>query len=220
MGTGMGMGMERGIVVWGLVFAGVFALLIGCASESSRPAGREHEETVGGGGDGAVDMDETTVLDRTMNLIDGTPQDLSEYRGDVVLIVNVASRCGLTPQYEGLQALYEQKRGEGFVVLGFPANDFGGQEPGTNKEIASFCANEYGVTFPVFEKIQVTGGGKHALYAELAGLPEPLGGEPAWNFTKFLLDRSGRVVARFEPRTSPDDPEVVGAIERLLDSEG
>ena len=132
------------------------------------------------------------------------------------MIVNVASKCGLTPQYAALQKLYESKKDAGFVILGFPANDFMGQEPGTNKEIKEFCDAKYKVTFPMFEKIAVTGKETHPLYKMLAALPAPLGGEPKWNFTKFVLDRQGHVVARFEPKTTPDDPAVVKKIDELL----
>ncbi|MEQ8770639.1 MAG: glutathione peroxidase [Phycisphaerales bacterium] len=156
------------------------------------------------------------VLHYEMNRIDGEPEKLETYRGKVVLLVNVASRCGLTPQYEVLEKLYKERKDEGLVILGFPANDFRGQEPGTNAEIAQFCSLEYGVTFPMFEKIEVTGEDKHPLYAQLEELPEPLGGEPKWNFTKFLVDRRGRVVERFEPRVAPDDERVIDAIDRLL----
>ncbi len=156
------------------------------------------------------------VLELTMKRIDGTPQDLLAYRGKVVLIVNVASRCGFTRQYAGLEKLYERYGERGLVVLGFPSNDFAGQEPGTNREIAEFCRSTYGVRFPMFEKIHVRGEHKHELYARLTGLPEPLGGEVAWNFQKYLLDRSGRVVAKFAPSQQPEDPELIRAIERLL----
>jgi len=156
------------------------------------------------------------VLDFTMERIDGEAQDLAEYEGRVVMMVNVASRCGFTKQYEQLQAMQERYGDEGFVVLGFPANNFMGQEPGTNEEIAAFCETEFGVTFPMFAKISVKGGDCHPLYERLAGQPEPIGGAPKWNFTKFLVDREGRVVARFGSRTSPDDPKVVEEVERLL----
>ncbi len=159
------------------------------------------------------------VLHYVMNRIDGEPEELEIYRGKVVLMVNVASKCGLTPQYEALEELYQRYKDEGFVVIGFPANDFRGQEPGTNEEIAQFCSLEYGVTFPMFEKIVVTGENKHPLYKQLEELPEPLGGEPRWNFTKFLIDESGHVVERFEPRVAPDDPRVTVAIDHLLGRE-
>ncbi|MEL7474004.1 MAG: glutathione peroxidase [Planctomycetota bacterium] len=151
-----------------------------------------------------------------MPRLDGTEQPLSDYKGDVVLMVNVASRCGLTPQYEQLQALHDANKDRGLRVVAFPANDFGSQEPGTNDEIAAFCSERYGVTFPMFAKITVTGEGAHPLYKQLAAQPEPVGGAPRWNFTKFLVDRSGRVVARFGPRVRPDDKKLMAEIERLL----
>ncbi len=162
---------------------------------------------------------EASVHDFEMNRIDGAPQKLSDYEGKVVVIVNVASKCGLTPQYEQLQALYEEHKEDGLVVLGFPANNFGKQEPGTNKQIAEFCDANYGVSFPMFEKVSVTGDDRCALYDYLAGLPDPLGGEPKWNFTKFIVDREGRVVARFEPRQGPDNAQFKRTIESLLQQE-
>jgi glutathione peroxidase len=156
------------------------------------------------------------VLDFTMKRIDGSEQSLSEYEGRVLLLVNVASKCGLTPQYEGLEKLYETKKDEGFAVLGFPANEFAGQEPGSDEQIADFCRSTYGVKFPMFSKIVVKGDGIHPLYEHLTSLPAPLGGEIEWNFQKFLVDREGQVVARFSPRTAPDDPELVAKIDALL----
>lgn len=152
------------------------------------------------------------VLDVNANMIDGTPKHLRDYEGDVVLIVNVASRCGLTPQYEGLEKLYEDHKEDGLVVLGFPANDFKGQEPGTNGEIAEFCRSEYGVTFPMFEKVAVIGDQSHPLYRKLSALSA----EPDWNFTKYLIDREGNLVERFGPEVKPDDPTLVGKIEEEL----
>lgn len=156
------------------------------------------------------------VLGYTMNMIDGTPQDLSAYKGKVVMIVNVASKCGLTPQYEALEKLYKERKDQGFVILGFPANNFGSQEPGSNSEIKEFCTEKYGVTFPMFEKISVKGDDTHPLYQQLTALPPPLGGEPKWNFTKFIVDRKGNVVARFEPKTKPEDKAVTDRIDSLL----
>ena len=156
------------------------------------------------------------VLDYEVLRIDGTPERLDRYRGKVVLIVNTASRCGLTPQYEGLETLYEQKKDDGFVILGFPANDFGRQEPGTNDQIEEFCRENYGVTFPMYEKIHVKGDDVAPLYERLIELPAPIGGEPKWNFTKFLVGRDGRVIARFEPRTAPDDKQLIAAIDEAL----
>lgn len=167
-------------------------------------------------GGGAHAQSGAYVLDYSMNRIDSSVQDLAQYKGKVVLMVNVASRCGLTPQYEQLEAIYREYKDDGLVILGFPANNFGAQEPATNAEIQEFCSENYEVSFPMFEKISVAGDDKHPLYQELAGQGEPLGGDPTWNFTKFLLDREGKVAARFEPRTMPDAPEVIAKIEGLL----
>ncbi|MCC7366767.1 MAG: glutathione peroxidase [Dehalococcoidia bacterium] len=156
------------------------------------------------------------VLDYTMPRLDGTEEPLTSYKGKVLLLVNVASACGLTPQYSPLQALQDKYGERGFCVLGFPANNFMGQEPGTNDEIATFCETQYGVTFPVFSKISVAGDDMHPLYKEITTLPEPLGGDILWNFQKYLVDREGNVVAKFGPRTTPDDPAVIEAIEALL----
>jgi glutathione peroxidase len=156
------------------------------------------------------------VLDFRMRSLQGPEQDLAAYRGDVVMIVNVASRCGLTPQYRGLQALYERYQQRGFVVLGFPANDFRGQEPGSDAEIREFCKANYGVSFPMFSKIRVTGEEMHPLYARLTAQPGPIGGAVEWNFQKYLVDRSGKVVARFKPRVDPLDDELVAKLESLL----
>ncbi len=157
---------------------------------------------------------ETSVLDRTMTLIDGSSQDLSAYRGKVVLVVNVASECGLTPQYGGLQTLYESKQEDGLVILGFPANNFGGQEPGSDSDITEFCTTNYGITFPMFSKISVKGDDQDALFAELSAQTE----EPSWNFTKYLIDREGHLVARFDPRTKPEDEKLVSRIDELLNA--
>ncbi|MFO7325002.1 MAG: glutathione peroxidase [Pseudomonadota bacterium] len=148
--------------------------------------------------------------------IDGSEGDLSEYRGKVLLVVNVASRCGFTPQYAGLEALYRKYRDRGFVVLGFPCNQFGAQEPGDEQDIRHFCSTTYDVTFPMFAKIDVNGANAHPLYQHLkSAAPGVLGTEAIkWNFTKFLVDREGRVVARFAPREEPRQLEA--AIEALL----
>lgn len=156
------------------------------------------------------------VLGYEMEMLDGTMVKLESYRGSVVLMVNVASACGLTPQYEGLEALYREHKKEGLVVLGFPANDFGAQEPGTNEEIAQFCSGKYDVTFPMMGKIHVKGKEVHPLYKQLAAQPEPIGGEPEWNFAKFLVNRKGEVVARFGSRTTPSDPGLVEQVKKLL----
>lgn len=156
------------------------------------------------------------MLDFSMKRLDGSQQDLAAYRGQVVMIVNTASKCGLTPQYEGLEKLYGTYKDRGFVVLGFPANDFMGQEPGNDQQIAEFCRSQYSIQFPMFSKISVKGSGMHPLYQQLTGMPEPIGGPVSWNFQKYLVDRSGQVVAKFDPRTKPDDPAVVAKIEELL----
>lgn len=156
------------------------------------------------------------VLDHTMKDIDGTDQALSQYAGKVVLMVNVASKCGFTPQYKGLEELYDAKKDKGLVVLGFPANNFGGQEPGSEAEIKEFCSTKYGVSFPMFAKVSVKGDDICGLYKDLTSQPAPIGGEVGWNFTKFLVNRSGKVVARYDSRTRPDDVEMLKKIDDLL----
>jgi glutathione peroxidase len=181
-----------------------------------------------------------SIYDIPLKKIDGEAASLGDFRGKVVLVVNVASKCGLTPQYEGLEKLYEKLGPQGLVIAGFPANDFRGQEPGTNEEIQNFCALNYGVSFPLFSKITVTGPEKHPLYAALIAaqpaavsvnqptwreklkgygieaLPEP---ELTWNFEKFLVSRKGAVVRRFAPDTTADAAQLVGAIEGELEKE-
>jgi glutathione peroxidase len=180
----------------------------------------------------------TSIYDIPVKKITGEDTSLAEFKGKVLLVVNVASKCGLTPQYEGLEKVYEQYKGQGLVIAGFPTNDFKAQEPGTNEEIQSFCSLNYGVQFPLFDKITVVGDQKHPLYATLIAAqpravsvtevswrdklkgygiepnPEP---EILWNFEKFLVSRSGDVVERFAPNTQPDAPELVAAIEAELD---
>ncbi len=158
------------------------------------------------------------VLGFTMKDIDGKDVALSRYKGDVVLIVNVASRCGKTPQYEGLEHLYRTYRDKGFMILGFPANNFLGQEPGTDAQIKEFCTTKYGVTFDMFSKISVKGKDKHPLYRLLTSDAENpgFGGEVTWNFTKYLINREGRVVAKFAPGVKPMSDEIVQAVEAAL----
>ena len=181
------------------------------------------------------------LLSQPVLSLDGQPLTLNKYQGKVLLIVNVASQCGFTPQYTGLEKLYQQYNSRGFEILGFPANDFGNQEPGTNQDIATFCSTEYPVTFPLFSKIAVTGPDKHPLYGELIteqpqriahndelrqhlaefaaenNLPGPNAlPEVLWNFEKFLISRDGKAIARFNSDIAPDDPELVAAIENAL----
>jgi glutathione peroxidase len=154
----------------------------------------------------------SSVYDFTMNSIDGKPVPLAEYRGKVALVVNVASRCGFTPQYTALEATYRKYKDQGLVVLGFPANNFKNQEPGTNEEIQLFCKRTYDVTFPMFSKISVLGDDKDPLYQFLT----EGGAAIEWNFTKFLVGRDGRILARFPSKVTPDSPEVTAAIEKAL----
>ncbi|HEY6564442.1 MAG TPA: glutathione peroxidase [Pirellulaceae bacterium] len=160
-------------------------------------------------------------LDHTLKTNAGVEQRLDEYLGKVVLIVNVASECGLTPQYEALQALHDKYGGRGLVILGFPCNQFGGQEPGTAEEILQFCSTKYHVTFPLFAKLEVNGQGADALYQQLTALEVGPAekGPIRWNFEKFLVDRRGHVVARFAPTTRPDDPALLARLEQELDVE-
>lgn len=159
-----------------------------------------------------------TIHEFTAKTIDGKERSLSEYAGKTLLVVNVASQCGLTPHYAGLQELYETSRDRGLVVLGFPCNQFGTQEPGSEAEIKTFCETRYGVTFPMFAKIEVNGPNRHPLYAFLTEQStQPDGpGDIQWNFAKFLIDRTGKVIARFAPPTKPVSDEIVSAIEQTL----
>jgi len=190
-------------------------------------------------------MSTAPLYDIPVNKITGENASLADYRGKVLLVVNVASKCGLTPQYDALEKLYSRFKDSGFVVCGFPANDFGSQEPGTNEEIQTFCRTTFGVDFPMFSKVPVTGPDTHPLYKSLiAAQPKAIGStrdgfrenlnnflknkhngatanpEPGilWNFEKFLIDRNGQVVARFSPEVLPDDPAIVAAIESSLNS--
>ena len=153
----------------------------------------------------------------TLPNIDGKPMPLADFKGKVILMVNVASQCGYTPQYSALEAIYEKYKSQGFVILGFPANNFGQQEPGTNEEIKTFCSRKYSVTFPMYSKISVKGDDQAPLYQYLTQTADPTHtGDIKWNFTKFLVDRQGNVVGRFEPKVTPDSPEVTSAVEKLL----
>jgi glutathione peroxidase len=165
----------------------------------SQPADKKEKETP------PAATPDAYVLDYKLKRIDGTEEDLSIYKGKVVVMVNLASKCGYTPQYAALEALYQELKDKGLVILGFPANNFGGQEPGSNSEIAHFCREKYNVTFPLFEKISVKGEDQHPLYKELTSQPAPIGGDPKWNFTKFVVDQKGNVVARFDAKGDGGD---------------
>ena len=159
-----------------------------------------------------------TIFDIPVKTLAGKDSSLGSQSGKTLLVVNVASRCGFTPQYTALEKLHEQFTSRGFAVVGFPCNQFGGQEPGTAEEIAEFCSTNYGVTFPIFEKIEVNGPGRHPIYAELTTAPDAKGeaGDVKWNFEKFLVRPDGTVAARFRTRTTPDSPEVLAALEANL----
>lgn len=161
----------------------------------------------------AAAADLTTIPFKT---IAGKETSLAEYKGKVVLVVNTASKCGLTPQYEALESIYDKYRRKDFVILGFPCNDFGNQEPGTEKEIRTFCKDKYDISFPLMEKVHVKGPEQHPLYAALSGKDGAFPGDVAWNFGKFLIGKDGKPIARFEPKTTPDSPEVTEAIEKAL----
>jgi len=157
-----------------------------------------------------------TIFGIPLKDIDGHPTSLAAHRGKVLLIVNVASKCGFTPQYAGLEALYQKHKYQGFTVLGFPCNQFGRQEPGTNEEIKQFCSTKYQVSFPLFDKIEVNGKNRHALYAALAGKNSPFSGRIWWNFTKFLIGRDGKILGRFGSRVKPDSTKLVQAVAAAL----
>lgn len=157
-----------------------------------------------------------SIYDIKLKDIDGKDTSLAAYKGKVVLIVNVASKCGYTRQYTGLEAAYEKYKGQGFVILGFPCNQFGGQEPGTNEEIKQFCSSKFNVTFPLFDKLEVNGNNRHPLYTALAGKDSPFPGDIKWNFNKFLLGKDGRIIKRFDSKVAPESPEMTQAIEAAL----
>ncbi len=159
-----------------------------------------------------------TIFDTPIQRLSGEDATLDEHAGKALLIVNVASKCGLTPQYAGLEELHERLADRGFSVLGFPCNQFGGQEPGTSEEIAEFCSATYGVTFPMYEKVDVNGSDRHPIYQQLTAVPDAKGeaGDILWNFEKFLVAPSGEIVGRFRPQTTPEDPELLAAIDKVL----
>ena len=159
-----------------------------------------------------------SIYDAEISTLEGQKASLSDYEGKALLLVNVASKCGLTPQYSGLEELHEKLRGRGFSVLGFPCNQFGGQEPGTSEEIAEFCSATYGVTFPMYGKIDVNGADRHPVYDQLTEVADDSGeaGDIKWNFEKFLVAPNGQIVRRFRPQVTPEDPELRAAIDEIL----
>jgi glutathione peroxidase len=201
----------RPLYAWSLLAAGlIIGLGLGTVVGSDR---------VGAAEQGVMHMaaKSSTVYDFTLDDIDGKPVSLSQFKGKVIMLVNTASLCGNTPQYSDLERMYETYKDKGFEILAFPANNFGQQEPGTNEEIKGFCMTKYSVGFPLFSKISVKGGDKHALYRYLTE-QSPFPGEVEWNFQKYLVDRSGNVVARYHHRTKPLADEVVQDVERFLEN--
>jgi glutathione peroxidase len=187
----------------------ISAFLVGCGFIASLPAAQADQE-------GPIMAAKTTsIYDFTMDDIDGKPVNLGQYRGKVLLVVNTASFCGNTPQYSDLEKMYETYQEKGFEILAFPANNFGQQEPGTNQEIKNFCFTKYSLTFPLFSKISVKGEDKHPLYRYLTE-QSPFPGEVEWNFQKYLIDRSGNIVARYHHRTKPLSDEIVRGVETTL----
>jgi len=157
-----------------------------------------------------------SIYDLKLKDIDGKDTTLGAYKGKLLLVVNVASKCGFTKQYTGLEATYQKYRAQGLVVLGFPCNQFGGQEPGSDEEIKQFCSSKFNVTFPLFDKIEVNGDKRHPLYTALAGKDSPYPGDIKWNFTKFLIGKDGKILKRFESAVTPESPELTAAIDAAL----
>jgi glutathione peroxidase len=196
-----------------LVVCAAAVLAVACSSErragdpaKEKPVVTSHRTDLG------------AVWQTPLQTLQGEPTTLAAHQGKAVLVVNVASQCGLTPQYAQLEALQQRYAGKGFTVVGFPCNQFGGQEPGSAEEIAEFCSSTYGITFPMMEKIEVNGEGRHPIYAALTPVPDAAGhqGDIRWNFEKFLIGADGASVTRFSPKTTPDDPTVIAAIEQAL----
>ena len=186
--------------------------LAACGAQEEPTAPRSATAESGGEGAAAGEAGAASVLAGTLPLLNGEPQDLGDYRGEVVLVVNTASECGFTPQFESLEALYREHRADGFVILGFPADDVAGQEPRSDEQIAEFCEENFGVTFPIFAKSNVVDEPVNPLFARLAEAAGP----PSWNFNKYLLDRDGEVVERYDAGTAPDDGELNARIDELL----
>lgn len=193
---------KAGIAILLFVCVSIFSAIILTRASEEPPSGEKAD----------------SIYSFSLKDIEGKDVSLDQYRGKVVMLVNVASKCGLTPQYEALQKVYMKYKDQGFVILGFPANNFAGQEPGSNEEIKSFCSLNYGVTFPLFSKISVKGSDIHPLYRYLTDKETnpQFGGEIKWNFNKFLIDKNGKVIARFEPQVKPDNEQVIQAIESAL----
>jgi len=197
--------------------------LVSCASEKTKDSAKadiasQKEVKMSSEmktGEETASVREVALVTIPFNKIDGQPAKLADYQGDVVLIVNVASECGYTPQYEGLEKLYEKYSDRGLTILGFPANNFGAQEPGSDEEILKFCRSKFSVTFPMMSKVSVKGDDQHPLFTYLTSHAEPTGEIP-WNFHKFLLDREGRIVGRFNPDVTPLSEELTSKIEELL----
>jgi glutathione peroxidase len=194
-----------------VMFTGMVLALTAVSGLVAEQAQKEPADHKGG----TATMDSTNYLDIPFHTITGQPASLTSYKGKVVLIVNVASECGFTPQYEGLEALYRQYKDNDLVVIGFPANNFGGQEPGTNEQILNFCRTKYDVTFPMMSKISVKGKDKHPLFVYLTE-KSTIHGEIKWNFSKFLLDRNGNLVARYPSEVTPQDKAITTKIDSLL----
>ena len=200
-----------------LIFAAQLAVG-GCTPSDAEQRPSKDSDCCAGSAQAGAD---NALFSAPVNTLDGSPSSLGDHAGKALLIVNVASRCGLTPQYGDLEQLQERYADKGFSVLGFPCNQFGGQEPGTAEEIKTFCAVNYGISFPMFEKIEVNGEGRHPIYSELVKTADASGhtGDIRWNFEKFVVSADGETVTRFAPRTAPDAPEVIAAIEAGLPSE-
>ena len=185
-----------------LIAIAAMAGLAACGSQTASPAPDPQPREAGAG----------PILSGELPLLNGEPADLGSYRGDVVMVVNTASECGFTPQFEQLESLYRERRSDGFVVLGFPADDVAGQEPRSDQQISEFCESNFGVSFPMFAKSNVVSEPLNPVFARLAAAAGP----PSWNFNKYLLDRDGEVVERYHAGTAPDDPELVNRVDELL----
>ena len=203
---------------WQIVLLCALALTFVASACAQKPAQASQTATASADKQKSGNKQMASIYDFTMKDIDGKDVKLDAYRGQAVLLVNVASRCGYTPQYQGLEAIYKKYKDKGFVILGFPANNFGAQEPGTEKEIKTFCSLTYGVTFPMFAKISVKGADQHPFYGFLTGKETNPGfsGDIGWNFAKFLVGKDGKIVARFASGDEPESDTVTGAIEKAV----